>query len=76
MRKPMGLIVLGLFIFCTLLNFTAPDVMAQGGRPSAQAIPNGSIIIGTHIVDLGVLNMEILEIALASADEYNQSNVY
>ena len=39
-------------------------------------MPVGSIIIGTHIIQLNVLNQEILDAASKSAEQSSQSNVY
>lgn len=45
-------------------------------KPTASEIPQGSIIIGTHIIDLQALNDENLDAALKSAEKKQQNKVY
>ncbi|WP_341878095.1 stalk domain-containing protein [Defluviitalea saccharophila] len=64
-----------LFILTIVISF---QTLAYGGvqRPTAKEIPNGSLIIGTHIISLKALNQSLLDIALKSGESEGQKDVY
>lgn len=52
------------------------NIVLADARPSAKDIPQGSIIIGSHIIQLSALNNENLDVALKSAETYSQKSIY
>jgi len=58
------------------LVWNAKSMIMAETRPLADQFPDKTIIIGTHAVALEVLNDEILEIALKSAENNMQNKIY
>ncbi|OEF97126.1 stalk domain-containing protein [Desulfuribacillus alkaliarsenatis] len=60
---------LAIVVLIVGLGYSQTLRVDASARPSASEIPDGTLIIGTHLIALQALNQEILEIAIKSADD-------
>ncbi len=73
-RKAISIFIALAILLCSIPTGVASA--ASSVRPSAANIPNSSLIIGTHIIHLAGLNTELLSIALQSAQDSQQEELY
>lgn len=73
MRKRLQSFLGVVLLSCMLLG---KSVVFANERPTAEEFPEKTIIIGTYAIVLDVINEELLEVALQSAETNMQNEVY